>query len=89
MAMLILTHVSIALASVIFTSYLLVSPVLSRFKYAYTLIASTLISGTVLVVSTHSNLLRACTTGIAYLAVVSLGIALARKRVAVRVKSDI
>lgn len=82
MAMLILIHVSIALASIAFTSYLFISPVLNRFKYAYMLIGSTLVSGTILVVSAHSNLLSACTTGIAYLAIVSFGISAARYRLA-------
>lgn len=80
--MLLVTHIVIALSSIGFTSYLFISPAQNRFKYAYALIGSTLVSGVILVASAHSNLLSACTTGIAYLSVVSLGIAAAHKRLA-------
>ncbi len=76
--MLLISHIIIALASLGFTSYLFISPSVSRFKYAYALIGSTLVSGTILVVTAHSNLLSACTTGIAYLGIVTLGIAAAK-----------
>ena len=78
--MILLIHVLIALSSIVYTTYLFIFPVLSRFRVAYMLIGSTLITGTFLVISTHSNLLQACTTGLAYLGVVSFGIAVARKR---------
>lgn len=89
MPMLLATHVMIALGSIGYSSYLLISPVSERFKYAYILIASTLVSGTVLVISAGSNMLKSCMTGIGYLVVVSACLFIARYRLsAAKQKTD-
>ena len=82
MVLFIFTHVAIALTSIAFSTLLVISPVASRFKAAYGLIAATLISGVGLVVASHSDLVSACRTGIAYLVIVSGVLAVARMRLA-------
>ncbi len=78
--MIILLHVLTALASMVYTSYLFIAPSKSKFKVAYSLVGLTLLSGTYLVVSRHSPLLQACTTGLVYLGAVSLGIVAAHRK---------
>jgi hypothetical protein len=80
--MLILLHVVVAILSVVFSTYLSFYP--SRFKLyvAYGLVALTLGSGTYLVMSTHAALLQACTLGLLYLGIVSVGVVFARAKLA-------
>jgi hypothetical protein len=80
--MLILIHVIIALSSIGFTTYLAISPSQAKLRLSYVLVALTLVTGTYLVVSTGSNLLKSCLTGLVYLAVVTAGIVAARHRLA-------
>lgn len=80
--MLILTHVIIALSSIAFTTHLWFSPTRRKFYVSYGLIAATLISGTALVISTHSPLLSSCETGLAYLGIVLAALVAARRRLA-------
>ena len=80
MLVLLCTHVAIAVSSVAVATGLLIAPVATRFKAAYSLIAATLISGTALVVASRSNLVSACESGIAYLVLVSSVLAFARFR---------
>lgn len=82
MILFVLIHVTIALASIGYSTGLIFAPVASRFKAAYALIAATLVSGVGLVVASHSDLLSACRTGIAYLVVVSVALAIAQRRLA-------
>lgn len=70
--MIIAVHVVIALSSIISSSWLLLKQAKIRFIINYILIGLTLISGTYLVISTHSALLPSCEAGLAYLVVVSL-----------------
>ena len=77
-----LIHVSIALSSIAYTTFLFFRPVAQRFIAAYGLVAATLGSGVYLVISTHSNLLQSCMSGIAYLGIVSAGIYAARIKLA-------
>lgn len=75
-----LIHVIVAISSVAFSSYLFFKPSNKNFKISYGLIALTLISGTYLVVATHSALLPACEAGLTYLVVVSVLIFAAQRR---------
>lgn len=93
--MVLLAHVIIALSSIIFSTWLLFRP--SRIKYIIdvVLIVSTLISGTYLVVISHSPLLPSCEAGLTYLLVVSILIYFSYRRFSkdlvqqtVRVKKD-
>ena len=84
--MLVLIHVLIALSSVAETTYLFFSPSKAGFNVSYGLIASTLGSGTYLVIRAHSPMLQSCTTGLIYIAVVTTGLALAHRRFAAQTK---
>lgn len=77
-----LLHISIALSSMVFTTVLYISPSNIKLRTSYSLVALTLVTGTYLVVSTGTPLLKACITGLGYLAIVALGIALARRKLA-------
>lgn len=83
--MIVLMHVVVALLGIVLSTYSFFQPSKASLRFSYTLIASTLISGTYLVVSTHSPLLQACTSGLVYIGVVSLGIIPARKKLAVKI----
>lgn len=78
--MIVLIHVLIALSSIVMTTAAYIAPTERKLHTNYFLIAATLISGTYLVVSTHSGLISACTTGLAYLSIVSVGTAFARQK---------
>lgn len=78
--MILLTHIIIALGSLAYTTKLYFWPKTSSFTAAYVLIGATLASGTWLVVASHSQILSACTTGLTYLAIVSVGIAAAHHK---------
>ena len=78
--MLVIIHVLIALSSVAYTTYLYFSPTDTKFKVSYGLVAATLASGTVLIISTHTNMLQACMSGLFYLTAVSFGLVLAKHR---------
>jgi hypothetical protein len=80
--MFILLHVLIALSSVVYTTYLYFAPTRFKLYVSYTLIGSTLASGTYLVISTHSPLLSSCETGLIYLGIVLTGLLAARHRLA-------
>lgn len=68
--MIVLLHISTALASIVYTTYLYFRPSKHKFYVTYGLIAATLASGIYLVISTHSPLLSSCITGIVYLTVI-------------------
>jgi len=78
----VLLHIVIALSSLVYTTYLFVRPSKRKFYVNYGLIALTLVSGTYLVVSTHAQMLQACTTGVIYIGAVTLGMIAARHRLA-------
>jgi hypothetical protein len=86
--MILMTHIIIALTSVIYTCFVLVSPSSFKIRGSYALIALTLISGTILVVESNAHLVRACMTGIVYVAVMLFGIALAQYRLASQETTD-
>ncbi len=87
--MILLSHIVIALGSIAWTTYLYFRPSQNGLKVSYGLVAATLGSGTWLVVSAGSPLLKSCMSGLIYLLVVSFGIALAsRKLAADHIKSD-
>lgn len=80
--MILAAHILIAISSMIFTSYLYFRPAQKLFMPAYALLGSTLASGTLLVVVSQVNILKTCLTGIGYLVAVSIGIALANRKLA-------
>lgn len=80
--MIILLHVIMAFSSVICTTYLHAQPSRRKLYASYGLIVATLVSGTYLVISTHSPLLSSCVTGLVYLAVVLSLLFSARSKIA-------
>lgn len=78
-------HITIALISVLFSTYVLISPTKTRLNISYALIALTLISGTYLVVITPAHMLQACASGLLFVAVTSaMSFAAHRKLVSAR-----
>ncbi len=80
--MILLTHIVIAIASILYTTYVVISPTLTKIRASYGLIALTLISGTYLIISSHAALLQACMSGLLYTSTVTIGLAYARNKVA-------
>jgi hypothetical protein len=80
--MLVILHISIALSSLIYNAYTFFYPSKPKFRVSYSLIALTIATGTVLVISTHSNMVQACTTGLVYTAISLAGIIAGHRRLA-------
>lgn len=78
--MLLLTHIIIALASLVSTTYLAFSPSRGKFYASYVLIGLTLATGTYLVVSLHAPMLKTCLTGLIYLGVAVAGVVVGYRR---------
>lgn len=72
----------IALSSVIYTTVLLLWPSQAKLYASYILVAATLASGIYLTVLNPASMLRTCTTGLVYVVIVTAGIAIARKKLA-------
>ncbi len=77
---LILTHVIIAVLSLIFTTILVVFPSSNRIHLSYVLVGLTLLSGIALIIFEHAAIISTCLSGLAYLFFASLEIFIARKR---------
>ena len=69
--MIILIHVILAVSSLVFASSVLLSPSRNKLRASYGLIAATLVSGTYLIASTQTNILKTCVTGLVYIAAVT------------------
>jgi hypothetical protein len=80
--MLLLIHILVALAGIVAAAWAYLKPSASKLRISYELIGLTLISGTVLVISAHSNLHDACIAGLTYLAVTLSATALAHRKLA-------
>lgn len=81
-SMILLTHILIALLSVVYTAYLSVKPQANKFIIAYGLIGATFASGTYLVISHPGHLAQACLSGILYISVVLAVLLTARHKLA-------
>ena len=73
-------HIVIALSSVAYTTYLFFAPSKLKFYVSYALIGLTLVSGTMLVLASHSPLLSSCVTGLLYVGLVLAGVLAAHRR---------
>lgn len=78
--MILLTHILIAISSIIYTSLLLVHPSRTKLRTSYILIAATLASGTYLTILNPVHMLQTCTTGLVYVVIVSAGVFIARRQ---------
>ena len=80
--MILISHIIIALSSIVISTLALFLPSKTKLNISYVLVAATLISGTILTIASHSQLIQACTTGLAYLAVITAVLVAAKHRLA-------
>ncbi len=80
--MILITHIIIALLSIVATTWLAFAPSKRKQYVSYGLITLTLTTGTYLVISMHAHLLSACLSGLFYLAVALSGVAVGAYRLA-------
>jgi len=87
--MILLLHILTALTSVGFTAYVYFSPSTAKLRVSYGLVAGTIGTGTILVVSTHAPMLQSCMTGLSFVSISLVGILLATRKLAkATVKDD-
>ncbi len=87
MIVLLLTHIAIALGSMVAAGLAIVWPGHTKLVVTYGLIAGTLISGTALVVVSSSNLMQSCVTGLVYLTAVGGATLIGNRRLAAQKNS--
>lgn len=75
-------HIIVALASLVLTAMTFFQPSRLKLRLSQILITATLASGTFLVLTMHVNLLRVCSVGLIYTAVVVFGIVSIQRRLA-------
>lgn len=76
--MMLILHILIAVTSIIITTFTYIRPSKLKLVVAYSLVGLTIASGFDLVVQAPSHMMEACLAGLAYLAVVSVGIVAAQ-----------
>lgn len=82
MPAILILHIVLAITSLIVTGILIFSPSKRKINYTFLLFLGTLISGTYMIFTMNVNILVTCMEGLAFMAVVLGGIAIARKRIA-------
>lgn len=82
MVVLLISHITIALASISIAAFGLVRPSDKTLRQSYAAIGATLVSGTALVIASHSNILQSCMTGLAYVVGMTVMTAIAQYRLA-------
>ncbi len=88
-SMLLLTHIAIALSSLLFTTFLYFKPSQSKIYASYTLIGLTLGTGTVLILMHPASLSKTWMSGLVYFAITVTGTILAsQKLAAVKITKD-
>jgi hypothetical protein len=80
--LLLISHICIALSSILATTYAFAAPTKNKLYASYGLIGLTVATGTDLVIVTHARLESACLTGLLYLGLVSIGIIAVHYRLA-------
>lgn len=70
--MIILIHVIIAIASVVFSTATFIKASTKKLAVSYGLIVATVASGTYLLMTTPGNILKSCLMGLAYVTFVSI-----------------
>jgi hypothetical protein len=65
--MILLTHILIAVLSIILNTFILFSPSKSKLKISYFLTVFTIATGTYLILNLHTHLAQACLSGLVYL----------------------
>jgi len=80
--MMVIIHVLIALSSIAFTTYAYFRPSAAKLKIGYGFVGMTLATGMYLVWSAPAHMIEACTMGLFYLGIVTLGIVATRSKLA-------
>lgn len=80
--MLILTHVVIAVLSIIYATYLFMFPSRRKLYTSYALVSFTVISGSFLAWSRPAHLTQTCISGLTYLGVVAVLLFAAHRKLA-------
>jgi hypothetical protein len=82
MSMIMVFHIFVALGSLLTASVLLARPSVSLLRMTYGLTAAALLSGTYMIWHSGAELLQTCVTGLLYVAIVTIAIALGRRKLA-------
>lgn len=82
MIMILPLHILIAVASLMFTAYVYLSPSKSKLTASYVLVALTIGTGTVLVFQNQAYLLQACISGLFFLGFEFFAIAMSHRKLA-------
>jgi Na+/proline symporter len=80
--MILLSHVVIALVSLLYTGYAYLSPTNQKLLVSYAFVGLTIASGSMLVFQNQASLLHACISGLFFLGLEFLGIALVQRKLA-------
>ena len=80
--MILIFHILVALSSLAYTGYVFLSPSKQKLYAAYTLVALTVGSGTILLIQNPGSMRQVCTTGLVYLGCVTISIIAAHYRLA-------
>lgn len=75
-------HITIALASVAYATYLFLAPAARKFYAHYTLMGLTVASGTYLAAAKPAHILETCVMGLLYIGFVSVATLFAYRRLA-------
>jgi hypothetical protein len=82
MIMILPLHILIAVASIIFTAYVYLSPSKRKLSASYALVALTIATGTVLVFQNQAYMLQACMSGLFFLGFEFFAIAMTQRKLA-------
>jgi len=80
--MIVLIHVVIALSSIVMATYGVFRPSKKSLHINYGLIGLTFASGTIVALTYHVGLVKTCSDGLIYLAVVTSGVLVSSKKLA-------
>jgi hypothetical protein len=84
--MIVILHVIVALASIAHITYAFTRPTRKQLNLSYGLVGMTFISGFFLVIASPSHMIEACTVGLVYLGIMTIGIIATNAKLA-RIKS--
>ncbi len=80
--MILVIHILVALAGLACSTAAFIAPSKTKINITYGLVALTLASGTVLVISSHASILHSCEIGLLYVGMVTSGALAARRKLA-------
>jgi multisubunit Na+/H+ antiporter MnhE subunit len=75
-------HIVVAVIGLIVASIAFARPSLAKIQASYGLLVGTLLSGSLLIIVANASILRTCTSGLLYTAVMYFGIAAAKAKLA-------